>query len=254
MQNKKINGFRIEEKRDLYAQKGNLREFKKLYSKKNPSISNKNSDILWDDINFSRSGELKKSRIYIDKLSQILNFLKGKKGNLLDVGFGKGAMESRLKNSDFNLFGIDISNRSVNNVRKYVEGDFKKGNVLKIPFDSNCFNYVLCLDVMEHISPFNTFKALKEINRVLKTDFFLVISVPLNEGLEEMVKNGVNPNAHVRAYTPHILRRELELSGFVIEKEIYLSAFSKHYFFKKFLNQIFRMREPNLLILMAKKK
>ncbi len=254
MQNKKVNGFRVEEKRDLYAQEGDLRKFKKLYSKKNPSIINKNSDILWDDINFSRFGELKKSPIYIDKLSQILNFLKGKKGNLLDVGFGKGAIENKLKNHDFNLFGIDISSRSVNDIKKFVKGNFKKGNVLKIPFDSNCFNYVLCLDVMEHISPFNTFKALKEINRVLKTDSFLVISVPLNEGLEEMVKNRINPNAHVRAYTPHILRKELELSGFVIEKEIYLSAFSKYYFFKKFLNQIFRMREPNLLILMARKK
>ncbi len=254
MQNKELNPFRIEEKRGFYAKKSSLKKFIKLYSRKYPSISNKNSGSLWDNLNFSRSEKLQNSSIYLDKLSQVLRLLKNKGGNLLDIGFGKGVIERELKNSDFSLFGIDISKKSVNELKESMKGNFVKGDVLKIPFGSKLFDFVLCLDVLEHISPFNTFKALREINRVSKPNSRLLISVPLNEGLEGMVRNGINPNAHVRVYTSDILKMELKISGFNIEKEIQLTAFGKSYSVKKFLNGIFQMRKPNLLILIAKKK
>ena len=254
MQNKLHNPFRFEERRSFYARKGYVKKFRELYSKNYPSISNKNTGILWDVLNFSRSGELQNSPVYIDKLLQISKLLENRSGNLLDVGFGKGVMEKKLSSKNFKLFGIDISKKSVDELSRSVKGIFKKGDILKIPFRSNYFDCVLCLDVLEHISTYNTFKALKEINRVLKHDSYLIISIPLNEGLEEMVEKNINPNAHVRVYTPDILKMELKISGFDTEREIYLSAFDKNYFFKKLVNQIFRLRKPNLLIILAKKK
>lgn len=252
---KKIkNAFQVERLRNFYAKKGLDRKFYKLYSAKFPSINNLNSGVMWDDLNFSHSEMLSGSPVYKDKLSQIFNILKNKKGNLLDIGFGEGLIEKGLTKSNLKLFGIDISDRSVKTLNKTVSGQFKRGNILKIPFKSSLFNYVLCLDVLEHISPFNTFKALKQINRVLKPNSVLVISIPLNEGLEKMIKKRVNPNAHVRVYTPHIIKMELKISGFIVEKEIYLSAFSNYYFVKKYFNLIFKSKDPNLLIVVARKK
>lgn len=254
VQNYHLDPFRLEEKRSFYAKRNFINKFQELYSKEYPSISNKNSGILWDKLNFSRSEELLNSPIYIDKISQIYKILKNEHGLLLDIGFGKGFIEKKLKKTNLNLYGIDISQKSIRSLKRLVKGVFKKGNITRIPFDSNYFDYVLCLDVLEHISPFDTFKALKEVNRVLKSNSALVISVPLNEGLEKMVRKKINPNSHVRVYTPEILKTELRISGFNIEREIYLSAFSKHYFYKKLMNHLFRLKEPNLLIIVAKKR
>lgn len=249
-----MNPFQVEEKRDFYGAKDSFSKFKKLYLKDIPSIKNNNSSELWNRLNFSRSKRLQASPIYVDKVSTILRFLKNKNGKLLDVGFGKGYLERRLKDGNISLFGIDISNKSVNDIRWSVNGNFKKGSILNIPFRSDTFDYALCLDVLEHISPRYTFKALGELNRVLKSKSILIVSVPLNEGLEEMVKKNINPNAHVRSYTFNILKAELKICGFSVEKKIYLSAFETNYFLKKMINQILKIREPNLLIVIAKKK
>lgn len=243
--------FDLEFKRDFYSKRLQTKKFKSLYSKKYPEISNTNSGKMWDVLNFSRR-ELHNSPIYKDKILQITKYLQDKKGNLLNVGFGNGVLEQRINN--YNLFGIDISEKSVKNIKRKIEGDFRVGNILRIPYKSNLFDCVLCLDVLEHISPRNTFKALKEINRVAKKNSILIISVPLNEGLEEMLQNGINPNAHVRVYTENILKMELKISGFDVEKLIFLSAFNKNYSIKKLINGFLNLRESNLLIVIARKK
>ena len=97
---------------------------------------------------------------------------------------------------------------------------------------------VLVLDVLEHLPTNKTYEAYSELIRVLKPGGTLIVSVPLNEGLEEMLKHGKNPNGHLRAYTPDILKTELKLSGFKIIRECYLFAFSKLYFLKVWWEKI----------------
>jgi ubiquinone/menaquinone biosynthesis C-methylase UbiE len=246
--------FRIEEKRDQLSKQKKYRRFSELYSRKFPSISNKNTGNMWDKLNFSRKNELNDSPIYRDKLKNILLLLNKHEGNLLDVGFGSGVIEKQLNKSQFNLYGIDISKKSVNNLKKSVRGMFVVADILKIPFKSIYFDCIICLDVTEHISPYNTFKALNEIKRLLKHGGVVIISVPLNEGLEEMVKKGMNPNAHVRVYTPNILKTELKITGFSIQNEVYRCAFSKHYFIKNLVNNVLKIKKPNLLVIKATKK
>src|SRR5258708_33610804 len=112
------NPFRLEEVRDKFATENLVKRFRKLYSFKYPQISNRNSGLMWDDLNFSRSEQLESSSIYKDKLSCILSFLKNKSGSLLDIGFGKGTVETQLKNSNLDLFGIDISKKSVSFLKR----------------------------------------------------------------------------------------------------------------------------------------
>ena len=78
--------------------------------------------------------------------------------------------------------------------------------------------------------------------------------MPLNEGLEEMIKQGKNPNAHVRIYTPDLIRAEIEIAGFKILKQKLLFAFNKYYLLKSFLVKFLPgFRQPNGIIIIAQK-
>ena len=111
------------------------------------------------------------------------------------------------------------------------------------------------MEVLEHILPSKIFIALNEIKRVLKGNGELIMSVPLNEGLEELIKRGVNPNGHVRIYTPELVFAELKISGFRVQKRKLLYAFRNLYTLKKTLqNTIMKKRwKPNNLIIFARK-
>jgi SAM-dependent methyltransferase len=179
------------------------------------------------------------------------------KGNILDIGFGYGDIEKKLKYSKYrSLYGVDISTVAVENLRKIVSGNFRKGNIFNLPYKNCFFDIVLALDVLEHLPPKMIFKAYKEIGRVLKNGGMVIISVPLNENLEEMLKRGQNPNSHLRAYTPNIIKLELEISKFMVIKELYFFAFSKFYFLKSILVRLipYKIRKPNLIVLEAIKR
>lgn len=249
--------FLVEEIRNYFAEQGKLLKFKSLYTSKFPEIANRNYGKFWDKANFFREGELKDSPIYKDKISNVLTLLKDFKGSLLDVGFGNGYLEEKIKNKNIKLHGVDISSKCVRAILDKVRGDFRKGRIEKLPFSSNMFNCVLLLDVLEHISPKNTFKSLQEVNRVMKKNAKLIISVPLNENLEYLIRfRKVNPNAHVRVYTPDILKTEMALIGFIFVNEKYFCAFKYFYKLKSRIIWLFPFikRSPNLVLMVFKKK
>jgi 2-polyprenyl-3-methyl-5-hydroxy-6-metoxy-1,4-benzoquinol methylase len=55
---------------------------------------------------------------------------------------------------------------------------YKKTNINneKTPFNDNCFDAIVCLDVIEHV--FDPRTLIKEISRVIKNNCILIISVP----------------------------------------------------------------------------
>jgi len=97
-----------------------------------------------------------------------------------------------------------------------------------LPFKGESFDFVICVDVIEHI--LEDQKLLQEIERVLKTNGLLVLSTQnqnsLNYILEAPLQRYVLKNrkwmgwdpTHVRFYTPHVLFRLVRNSGFSIVK------------------------------------
>lgn len=104
-------------------------------------------------------------------------FIEGK--NILDVGCGDGSDSNILKN-DYRLktYAIDISkHKNINNIKGLL---FKKGSILKIPFDTNYFDYVFTHDVLHHIDEKNQnyeihIKSLRELHRVCKKGGSIII-------------------------------------------------------------------------------
>jgi len=247
------NLFEVEKLRNKFANNRNFKKFKDSYKKMVANEKDLNTAKFWNKLNYQSRNNLIMSPIYKDKINLVARMTRNNRGNLLDVGFGSAEIERLLQGLKFNLFGIDIAPDSVRQAAKEIDGTYKIGNIYKIPFINKSMDIVLALDILEHLPTNKTFAAYSELFRVLKTNGKLIISVPLNEGLEEMLKRGENPNGHLRVYTPSVLKTELMLSGFKVLEEHYLYAFRTHYFLKKLFVACFpiKIRQPNLMVVLA---
>lgn len=248
------NPWLIEKERSRAAKNNEVNLFKELYSKKYSSVKNVNTQGFWDS-HFTKDQALKyQDDMTREKLNILISFLPSIKSVILDLGFGQGYFEELLfidRNDE--LHGIDISLSAVQKAKRRFKGNYKKDDVLKIKkiFSKEKFDVIAAIELIEHISPEKILKFFADIYFLLKPGGLLILSTPTNEHLDQMNNN---PSGHVRAYTPAILRMELEICGFKVEEIRTLYAFKKYYRLKKVLAKIFPNHwEPNSLIVKAVK-
>ncbi len=255
---KQNDPFKVEKIRAELAAQLRFSELFKTYSESYPEIKDFNTSKLWDKLNFQKLISRENNPMMRDRVDTVASLIKGNNIKVLNIGFGSAILEQIIFENlgNFKWYGIDISPRSVRDAcKKYSQGIFKIGIITNIKHKPSYFDYVVILEVLEHIRPSQTFKALKEIYRVLKRGGKAIVSVPLNEKLKEMVAKGENPNAHVRTYTHNLIKAELRIAGFKILKEKTLFAFNKNYKIKTIIAKyIFHgIREPNNIIVLAQK-
>lgn len=251
------NPFKLEYMRSKLALEHKFEELLKTYSCYDAELKNVNSPEMWD----RQNSEFIDNPMSSDRIRKVLKEVKldNNSSYILNIGVGSANLEREFfknQNKKPSLYGIDISKKSIITARKkYPFANFLVSNIVKTRLQSNYFDYVIVLEVMEHISPHNTFKALNEIVRVVKPGGTVIVSVPLNEGLEEMVRRGKNPNAHVRVYTPALIKAELTIAGLKVIKENLLYAFHDFYQLKTFFvsNILRNFRSPNNIIVFAQK-
>jgi SAM-dependent methyltransferase len=97
--------------------------------------------------------------------------LRNLKGRLLDVGCGIGDMLTFRPNT----VGVDVNPYNVN-FCKALGCEAYVMSVDELPFDNSSFDSVLLDNVLEHIS--DPVPLLKEIQRVIRPNGFLLIGVP----------------------------------------------------------------------------
>jgi ubiquinone/menaquinone biosynthesis C-methylase UbiE len=88
---------------------------------------------------------------------------------ILDAGCGEGVMVENFRSKGYNIIGVD---------KFYSSKIVLSGDILDLPFNDNSFDYILFLDVIEHLFFPDQIKALNELYRVLKNDGKLILSVP----------------------------------------------------------------------------
>ncbi len=107
-------------------------------------------------------------------LMELLVKRKKKNASLLEIGCGSGRILSTIQQRDgeLQLTGVDISKEQVRIAKRDNPGiTFKVGNAERLPFKTGSFDYVIFLDVIEHVEHPNTL--LKEASRVLKEGGYL---------------------------------------------------------------------------------
>lgn len=162
-------------------------------------------------------------------------FIKEFKGKnikkILDVGCGSGLNTKTLKDSGFEVMGVDVSeNATFEAKRKYPEIEFSVARIEKLPFPDKTFDAIYCAEVIEHI--YDTEVAIKELNRVLKKDGYLFLSTPYHGFLKNLIlilfgfEKHFNPSGpHVRFFTRNSLQKLLENNGFKVQKTLNLGRF-----------------------------
>ncbi len=148
---------------------------------------------------------------------------------LLDVGCGDGVIQHFLGNRVGRIYGVDSSKEMLKiaakrglNV-KLVDLDVKR-----LPFNSNFFDVVTCLDVIEHVR--DPKALLVKMNRVLKRGGNLIIATPnirFSNHLYELIIKGRFPKTstdtslydggHLHFFTYTDLVKLLESVGFFIK-------------------------------------
>lgn len=164
-------------------------------------------------------------------------------GKTLDVGCGKKPYR-KLFNSEVYI-GVDMRttlHHSGNNIDVYYDGK-------KLPFNDEQFDSVVTSQVFEHV--FHPDLFLSEINRVLKSDGYLLITVPFVWDEHEQ------PYDYGR-YSSFGLKHILNKYGFVIIKHVKTENNIKTifqllngYIYKKVFNKKFFIKQITTLFVMA---
>lgn len=166
-----------------------------------------------------------------DRDLMVLNYLKGC-DSVFELGVGNGVI---LKMSDAaNKAGIDVSKEAIKISEKSINEVYTKSVDLKVlnidddelPWESRSFDGAMAIEVLEHL--FDPVHALSEMNRILKPNGRLAITVPnigyyffrwyhLKSGeMSDFHGNGMIVNEHIRFYGIKSLKILLEAGGFEI--------------------------------------
>lgn len=166
-----------------------------------------------------------------DRDLMVLCYLKDCK-SLFELGVGSGVV---LKMSDAsNLAGVDVSKNAIKIAEKLLNQGHAKSLDLKVlnidndelQWDSKSFDGAMAVEVLEHL--FDPVHALSEMNRILKPNGKLAITVPnigyfpcrwyhLKSGeMSDFHGNGMIVNEHIRFYSKKSLKMLLEVGGFEV--------------------------------------
>lgn len=120
------------------------------------------------------------SRLRKHHLRKSLPFIK--EGRMLDIGCGLGYMIQAL-GKGYTCYGMDNNISVLKGCKMYCDNTLINASAFNLPFVSNCFEVIICSEVMEHLPNDMDQKALQEMARVLKKDGIIMVTVPALEGI-----------------------------------------------------------------------
>lgn len=142
---------------------------------------------------------------------------------ILDIGCKHAFLNDLLAENgiDCDYYGIDISEKVIENL-KSKKGNFQVCDIMKgLPFDSNKFDYIFCLEVIEHVE--NPTFLLNQFNRVLKDNGVLLLSTPNPYNwvyaLAELLKYP-DTEGHIHSFTRQNMHRMADFCGYKIEERL----------------------------------
>ena len=155
---------------------------------------------------------------------------------ILDAGCGTGGLANDCAHFGY-VAAIDINPTAIKFARKKNISSVKKASVCCLPFKSNFFDAVLCLDVLYHRDVPDDQEAERELYRVLKRGGVLILRVPAFEFLRGSHDIVVYTK---KRYKASEIEKLVAGAGFHIIKLTYANMIlSIPLFFKRFYERMF---------------
>ncbi len=260
-----MNVFDVDVLRQELAVSGEINKLMDTYGGEYPEVEDISTHEKWD--NLAEMEIVPDIRIKrLEKVAELIDVEK----KILDIGVGWGDIVPILLkcNDKVDYTGIDFSEKIINRLHdKHPDQKFIKttSDALKEKYD-----YVLVLEVLEHIVPSKTFDFIKEVNRLLNDEGILIVTVPMNENIKNATfvcgKCGsfVNKMGHVRDYSSELIKAELKICGFntVSSEYVYHGYYGTKGLIKRWLRNMagrllgpagFKPLAPGNVILVLKK-
>jgi 2-polyprenyl-3-methyl-5-hydroxy-6-metoxy-1,4-benzoquinol methylase len=146
---------------------------------------------------------------------------KNKKFNMLDAGsgFGQYSFYIASQNPSCSIKAVDVKEDQIADCSSFFKAcrlnnvAFSIGDLTK-PHETNAYELVLCVDVMEHI--LEDVEVFKNFHRSMKKDALLLISTPSDQGGSNADEHGESfIGEHVRdGYPMEEMREKLKMAGF----------------------------------------
>lgn len=140
---------------------------------------------------------------------------------VLDVGCGSGTIVKRLLKKGKSVIGVDIGKQFLSFCQsRYRDAIFCGADAQYLPFSDNCFDAIVCSEVIEHLN--NPEESLKEFERILRPNGELVITTPnisvrwaFLEAVWTRIRRKMLETNH-KCFTKKRLRFLLDSTGFSI--------------------------------------
>jgi len=153
-----------------------------------------------------------------------------KKGNVLDIGCGRGYFLLACRQQGYNVEGIDVSADVASYVRSNLKIKVHVGEVSNVKLSERTFDIITLWHSLEHTSDPNLY--IQNARKWLKDDGILVVDVPNYAGHDAKMNWQNWPNwdlpHHIYHFTKDSLTFLLRKHGFaVISNKNYLSEYVK---------------------------
>jgi SAM-dependent methyltransferase len=137
---------------------------------------NKNIEKFYEDY-YSHEYISPVTKIMFKQKSDFLKSLaKDFSGKVLIVGCGSQD-DMSIINDNCTGVGVDLSRKAIEKMKKrYPRFEYYVADALRLPFEDNCFDYVVCSEVIEHVEDSN--KLISEVRRVLKDGGGFILTTP----------------------------------------------------------------------------
>ncbi len=157
---------------------------------------------------------------FINKISYKMTIPPNPNGKLLDIGCGDGKELLRHKRNGWETYGVEINDLAAKYVREQLGLNVFTGIVEDAEFKNEFFDVIILNNVLEHMSDPKT--TLNEINRILKNDGTLAISIPNANSFEakkfKKYWTGWDLPRHLYHFTPNTIKSLLNKTGFQISE------------------------------------
>lgn len=144
--------------------------------------------------------------------------------DVLDAGCGTGMMLEWLArySPDRPVIGLDYSFYGLTFCRRRGHRRLYQGSIADLPFPSDSFDLINCLEVLDEVGDETEMRSLEEFRRVLRPRGLLFLRVPAYQWLWTTHDRDFNT---LRRYRLSEITGKLRQAGFAVERATYANTF-----------------------------